>query len=163
MPALLSQPECQSLHAHIQTSPLALENLHTRNYRVQKQKRVLRHLNAMKLVNATIHGFACGPGLSIEYEIDNTGQVSVNASTLSIRETLAYLNRYIKREILQRVAQGHAAHRTRLTVGHYYLRRSKAPRVTKAASKAVTAGLLTQNFVTTICRWNLKVIVGGGA
>jgi hypothetical protein len=163
MAALLTPVECQSVHTLITSSTLALENLHTRNYRTQGGIRILRHLNAMTLQNGVINGFVSGPSLSIEYEIDNTGQVSVNASTLTLQSTLAYLNRFIKREILQRVQQGHSSYGTRLTNGHYYLRRSRNPRITKAAKKAVAGGLLSQKFVNAAVRWNIRVIIGGGA
>ena len=163
MSALFTKDECNSIQEHIKNSELQLSNLHTRKYHTKKGQRVLRHLNGMFLKNGVISGFVSGPNVSIEYEIDKTGQVTINASNLTVQDALNYLKRYIKTETLQRVHQGHASHRPKLTKGHYYLRRSQSPTVTKAAQKAIAANLISQNFVDQMVKWNLRIIVGGGA
>lgn len=164
MLALLTTAEVVSLREHINASPIQLANLHTRNYHMKNKKRVMRHLHAMILKSGVFQGYVNGPAVDFEYEIDAAGVVTFIRTKLSMPDTLQYFKRFIKREILKRVTAGHADHTPQLTPGHYYLRRTQdAPKVTKAAKRAVIEGLLTSDFVQKTSNWNLKLIRGGGA
>lgn len=140
-------------------------NLHSRVTRQRNNRKYLEHLNAMKLVNGVIEGYVCGVAGEVRYQIrvqnGANATVTITSTTMnSVATALAYLDRWVKGKVINQINQppippGVPVRRKRR---EYYLQRWQNAAITRGARHAVASGFLSQQFVNTIQRWNIRVL-----
>lgn len=142
------------------------ENAHTRKTRSKNKVKFLESLNAVYF-NPTgnyLEGYVCGPNVEIQYEIHmGAGYVAQTRilwdKNANPAQALKYLEKWVRPELLKRVKQGFGAKfPVKRKKGEFYLQRWNKPRLTRGARAAVKAGILSQTFVDTIRRWDLRVL-----
>lgn len=163
----LQQHEFNNLIAYLQHPDCKYNNLHTGNRKTSQHKkkisRYLVHINIIKLIKSkrnAVEGYVCGPKVEIIYSINSNG-VSISFQRgMSANQAHAYIQS-LEKEIMAVVNRGHGnTYPPKRTKGMYYIRRWNNPNITQAANSAVSAGLLTQNFVNIAQKWNFQVIEG---
>ena len=137
-------------------------NLHTRHMCQRNNQRVIEHLHGMKLINGVIHGYMLlVGGREFQYSIDRQGRVSFsNLLNITITDARSYLRRR-RNIIMNRVHQGfYNNFRPRYTRGRAYLKRGYG--ITSTGVHLVAYGICSQNFVSTLARWEIGFFTGGG-
>ena len=153
----LSATQIDDLKSYLTDSKNKHGNLHSRKEFQRNGRKELLFLNALKRhENGHIVGYACGPSVEIEYDIYANGTISYRKSNLTTQDTLDMIDK-IEQSINSTVRSGFSQFNPQYMKGKFYLRRHKGGAHTKRADEAVNQNVLTQNFVDTIERWDLKI------